>query len=98
MSRDYEKEYQELEEKMRKEAAVHEDAQACIHKCKNLLAMMQTHYRGTRSNELLSGLAEQFQKVQKETNRYFEEQDESHRRERERLTKEECQSRGGRAQ
>ena len=94
MSRDFEKEYQELEEIMRKEAAVREDAQACIHKCKSILARMQDHYRGAQSDDLLSGLGEQFQKAQRETDRYFEEQDKSHRREWERITNEECQAEG----
>ena len=67
MSRDHEQEYQELEEAMRKEAAAREDAQACIHKCKNILAVMQVHYRGAKSNDLLSGLAEQIQETQRET-------------------------------
>ena len=53
MSRDHEHEYQELEEAMRKEAAVREDAQACIHKCKNILAVMQVHYRGAKSNSFI---------------------------------------------
>jgi|GEM_PF-2164083 len=92
MSRDHEQEYQELEEAMRKEAAVREDAQACIHKCKNILAVMQAHYRGAKSNDLLSGLAEQIQETQRETDRYFEGQEESCQRAKAHLMEEECLS------
>lgn len=91
MYRDFEQEYQELDEKMRKVEALREDAYDCIHKCKNILAMMQFHFRGSSSDNLLSGLAGEFQQTQRASNRYFDEQEEFHRKEWARLTQEEQQ-------